>query len=69
MDQPQAFGSLFAQQWRLARIQLVNWGTFCGYHDFPLAENRDDGTAPVIMITGESGTGKSTLFDAKTAVL
>ena len=51
MEQPQAFGSLFAQQWRLARIQLVNWGTFCGYHDFPLAENRDDGTAPVIMIT------------------
>ncbi len=60
---------LFAQQWRLARMQVVNWGTFCGYHDFALATNRTDGTAPVIMITGESGTGKSTLLDAKTAVL
>ena len=60
---------LFAQQWRLARMQLVNWGTFCGYHDLPLAQGRADGSAPVVMITGESGTGKSTIFDAKTAVL
>ena len=60
---------LFAHQWRMTRIQLVNWGTFCGYHDFPLEAFAEGGAPPVVMITGESGTGKSTLFDAKTAVL
>ena len=62
--------SLLARQWRLARMQIVNWGTFCGYHDFPLDMDSSGADAcPVVMITGESGTGKSTLFDAKTAVL
>ena len=60
--------SLLASQWHLTHIQLVNWGTFCGYQHLRL---RDDEGNPsrVSMITGESGTGKSTLFDAKTAVL
>ena len=64
-----AADSLFAQQWHLVRIQLVNWGTFNGYHDFPIVAHSADGQSAVVMITGESGTGKSTLFDAKTAVM
>ncbi|MDO4403902.1 MAG: ATP-binding protein [Atopobiaceae bacterium] len=59
---------LFASQWHLTHIQLVNWGTFCGYKDLRLLD-ADGQPAQVAMITGESGTGKSTLFDAKTAVL
>ncbi|MFZ1287206.1 MAG: ATP-binding protein, partial [Candidatus Phosphoribacter sp.] len=49
-------------QWRLATMQMVNWGNFDGYHsvDFdPLAT----------LITGGSGSGKSTLLDAYTAVM
>ena len=61
--------SLFGNQWRMCRMQVYNWGTFCGYHDFPMMESTPDGKPAVIMITGESGTGKSTLLDAKTAVL
>ena len=61
--------SLFGDQWRMSRMQVYNWGTFCGYHDFPILQNDADGNPAVIMITGESGTGKSTLLDAKTAVL
>ena len=61
--------SLFGDQWRMSRMQVYNWGTFCGYHDFPILPNDAEGNPAVIMITGESGTGKSTLLDAKTAVL
>ncbi|MGY3318137.1 ATP-binding protein [Arthrobacter sp. TE12232] len=48
-------------QWQLERMQLVNWGTFHGYHcvDF------DRST----LISGPSGTGKSTLLDAYTALM
>lgn len=60
--------AMIASQWRMSRLQVVNWGTFCGYHDLKLL-TEGAGTAPVTMITGESGTGKSTLLDAKTAVL
>ena len=62
-------GAMFANQWRMSRMQLVNWGTFCGYHDLAFDTQGRDGASPVTMITGESGTGKSTLLDAKTAVL
>lgn len=61
--------SLFGDQWRMSRMQVYNWGTFCGYHDFPMMQEDAQGNPAVIMITGESGTGKSTLLDAKTAVL
>lgn len=50
-------------QWQLACMRMVNWGGFDGYHraDFALAEKDALGTT---MITGGSGTGKSTLLDA-----
>ncbi|MGV8965037.1 MAG: ATP-binding protein [Cellulomonas sp.] len=49
-------------QFRLARIQLVNWGPFHGYHSIDIHR---DGT----LVTGPSGSGKSTLLDAISCVL
>lgn len=50
------------EQFRLTRLQVFNWGTFCGYHDIPVS-------AKGFLFTGKSGTGKSTLLDAMTSVL
>ena len=50
------------EQFRLSRVQLVNWGTFDGYYDIPVGERG-------FLITGASGSGKSTLIDAFSAVL
>lgn len=49
-------------QWRLARIEVVNWGTFDGAH-------RIDVSRKGHLITGASGSGKSSLLDAIAAVL
>lgn len=49
-------------QFRLSRIQLVNWGTFDNYVDMPVARKG-------FLITGGSGSGKSTLIDAMSSVL
>jgi len=49
-------------QWRLARVEMVNWGTFCGYQSLPVSRKG-------LLITGSSGSGKSTLLDAITTVL
>ncbi|MFC0714909.1 ATP-binding protein [Cellulomonas biazotea] len=49
-------------QFRLERIQLVNWGPFHGYH---VIDVHRDGT----LVTGPSGAGKSTLLDAMICVL
>lgn len=49
-------------QFRLATIQLVNWGPFHGYHSIDI---HHDGT----LVTGPSGSGKSTLLDAIICVL
>ncbi|MBM7366970.1 ATP-binding protein [Gordonia hydrophobica] len=49
-------------QHRLARVQVINWGTFDGYHQFPVARRG-------FLITGNSGSGKSTLLDGISAVL
>lgn len=60
---------LLATQWRLSRIQLINWGTFDGYNDLAICPNDHEGGASVVCITGKSGTGKSTLFDAGTVLM
>ena len=49
-------------QFRLAQIQLYNWGTFHGLHTVDIAREG-------FLITGPSGSGKSTLIDAVSAVL
>ncbi|MDR7381609.1 ATP-binding protein [Promicromonospora iranensis] len=49
-------------QWRLARVELVNWGTFSGHHVVPVPRAG-------FLLTGHSGSGKSSLVDAVAAVL
>ncbi|GAA1814596.1 ATP-binding protein [Agromyces neolithicus] len=49
-------------QWRLARIELVNWGTFDGHHRIDVARKGH-------LFTGASGSGKSSLLDAIACVL
>lgn len=65
LDLPPAAGSEDDRrpgQWRLANIELVNWGTFDGSH-------RIDFSRKGHLITGASGSGKSSLLDAIAAVL
>ncbi|MER0093656.1 ATP-binding protein [Corynebacterium sp. KPL2838] len=54
--------NLYPGQFRVSRIQLINWGTFHGYFSIPVARKG-------FLITGGSGSGKSTLLDAMSAVL
>ena len=49
-------------QWRLAQIELVNWGTFSGHLMVDVARAGH-------LFTGASGSGKSSLLDAIAAVL
>jgi len=53
---------LTTPQWRLSRIELVNWGTFSNHHVINLGKRAH-------LLTGGSGSGKSTLLDAIAAVL
>ncbi|WP_432515279.1 ATP-binding protein [Kineococcus sp. SYSU DK001] len=50
------------QQWHVAHAQLVNWGGFDGYHRIEFDERAN-------LVTGASGTGKSTTLDAYIAVM
>ncbi|MFP7365564.1 ATP-binding protein [Corynebacterium callunae] len=54
--------TIYPGQFRLSRIQLINWGTFSGYVDMPIARRGQ-------LITGGSGSGKSTLLDAMASIL
>ncbi|MEU8377449.1 ATP-binding protein [Micromonospora sp. NPDC048894] len=49
-------------QYRLTRLQVVNWGAFCGYKSIDVDERG-------VLLTGLSGSGKSSLLDAHSAVL
>ena len=51
-----------ATQWKLESLQVINWGGFEGHHTLPF---HPDAT----MLSGGSGTGKSTLLDAYTALM
>ncbi|MXV07967.1 SbcC/MukB-like Walker B domain-containing protein [Xanthomonas sp. LMG 9002] len=51
-----------AQQYRMRRLQVHNWGTFNGLTDVPIAEKG-------FLFVGRSGSGKSTLLDAMSALL
>ncbi|MEU8319739.1 SbcC/MukB-like Walker B domain-containing protein [Nonomuraea sp. NPDC048881] len=52
----------FAGQFRLVRLQVVNWGTFCGYKELPIDVRG-------VLFTGPSGSGKSSLLDGHSVVL
>ncbi|MEU7778811.1 ATP-binding protein [Micromonospora parva] len=54
--------TVFLGQFRLVRLQVVNWGTFCGYKDLPIDERG-------VLLTGPSGSGKSSLMDAHSIAL
>jgi uncharacterized protein YPO0396 len=51
-----------AQQFRLARVQLFNWGTFSGVTDLQVAPAG-------YLFVGPSGSGKSTILDAHATLL
>lgn len=53
---------IWASQWRLARVEVVNWGTFVGHHSCDVSREGH-------LLTGASGSGKSSLLDAIAAVL
>ena len=53
---------LAPEQFRMARLQVFNWGTFSGVHDIPIQEQG-------FLFVGRSGAGKSTLLDAFSALL
>jgi uncharacterized protein YPO0396 len=50
------------QQWRLESLLLCNWGGFDGVHEIPI-----DGMTT--LLSGVSGSGKSTVLDAWTTLL
>jgi len=50
------------QQWVARDLQLVNWGGFDGYHRVRLAPG-------ATLLSGESGSGKSTSMDSYIALL
>lgn len=62
IDEPSAADGLHPGQWRLSRIEVLNWGTFDGHHAIPVARQGH-------LITGASGSGKSSLLDAIAVVL
>ncbi len=53
---------LMREQFRISQLQVFNWGTFSGIHSIPIAERG-------FLFVGRSGTGKSTLLDAFSAIL
>ena len=55
-------GPIHVGQWRLARVELLNWGTFHGHHPIEVARAGH-------LFTGASGSGKSSLLDAIGTVL
>lgn len=51
------------RQWRLASVQIANWGTMDGrIYRFPVSRRGH-------LITGPSGSGKSSVLDAIASVL
>jgi uncharacterized protein YPO0396 len=52
----------FEPQWRMESLQMVNWGGFQGHHK---VEYHPEST----LVSGGSGTGKSTMLDAYTALV
>ncbi|WP_022870519.1 ATP-binding protein [Yaniella halotolerans] len=54
--------TIYPGQWRMDKIEVLNWGTFQNHWDIPLSRQG-------FLITGPSGSGKSSLLDAVSSVL
>jgi uncharacterized protein YPO0396 len=50
------------EQFRMSGLQVFNWGTFAGLHEVPISPKG-------FLFVGGSGTGKTTLLDAFSALL
>jgi uncharacterized protein YPO0396 len=50
------------EQFRMSKLQVFNWGTFSGLHEVPISPKG-------FLFVGGSGTGKTTLLDAFSALL
>ncbi|NEG69145.1 hypothetical protein F6S87_00585 [Bifidobacterium sp. BRDM6] len=57
---------MVADRWMMESRQLVNWGTYGGWHEF---KPSTDPTLPVTLLAGASESGKSTLVDAQISLL
>ncbi|OZG64214.1 P-loop containing region of AAA domain-containing protein [Bifidobacterium hapali] len=57
---------MIADRWMMESRQLVNWGSYEGYHEFRPSMDRD---LPVTLLAGASESGKSTLVDAQISLL
>lgn len=58
---------MFSDKWMLLRMQLVNWGSYGGYHTIGFAIGGGEGALTGIL--GASGSGKSTIIDAHTTAM
>ena len=57
---------IVSDRWMLQSRQIVNWGSYGGYHAF--RPSMDD-AMPVTLLAGASESGKSTLVDAQISLL
>ncbi|KAB8289435.1 P-loop containing region of AAA domain-containing protein [Bifidobacterium ramosum] len=57
---------MIADRWMMESRQLVNWGSYEGYHEFRPSMDKD---LPVTLLAGASESGKSTLVDAQISLL
>lgn len=57
---------MIADRWMMESRQLVNWGSYEGYHEFRPSMDRN---LPVTLLAGASESGKSTLVDAQISLL
>ena len=57
---------IVSDRWMLQSRQIVNWGSYGGYHVF--RPSMDD-AMPVTLLAGASESGKSTLVDAQISLL
>nr|WP_217625097.1 ATP-binding protein [Bifidobacterium sp. SO4] len=57
---------MIADRWMMESRQLINWGSYEGYHEFRPSMDRN---LPVTLIAGASESGKSTLVDAQISLL
>ncbi|PWG60723.1 ATP-binding protein [Bifidobacterium catulorum] len=57
---------IIADRWMLESRQIVNWGSYDGYHEF---RPSTDDSMPVTLLAGASESGKSTLVDAQISLL